>query len=79
MRAIADPHLALMRDEVPQTPEGCAECLRLGSPWAHLRLCLTCGHLRCRDSSPLPPARSIVRSFESGESRRWSHADDPYV
>jgi hypothetical protein len=74
MRAIADPQLALARDEVPQTPEGCAECLRLGSPRAHLRLCLTCGHLGCRDSPPLRPARvaarPIVRSFEPGESRR---------
>jgi hypothetical protein len=65
MRAIADPQLALVRDEVPQTTEGCAECLRL---------CLTCGHPGCRDSPPLRPARvaarPIVRSFEPGESRR---------
>jgi hypothetical protein len=83
MRAIKDPHLAPVRDEVPQTPEGCAECLRLGSPQAHLRLCLTCGHLDCRDSPPLRPvpvaARPIVRSFEPGEWRRWCHADEPYV
>jgi hypothetical protein len=70
MRAIADAQLAPVRDEVPQTPEGCAECLRLGSPRAHLRLCLTCGHLGCRDSPPLRRARPIVRSFEPGKSRR---------
>ena len=83
MRAIVDPHLALVRVEVPQTPEGCAECPRPGSPWIHLRLCLTCGHPGRRDSSPLRPAHvaahPIVRSFEPGESRRWCHADEPYV
>jgi hypothetical protein len=85
MRAIADPHLAVVRDEVPQTLEGCAESLRPGSPWVHLRIlriCLTCGHLGCRDSSPLRAARvaahPIVSSFEPGEAR-WCHADEPFV
>ena len=83
MRAIADPHLAMVRDEVPQTPEGCAESLRPGSPWVHLRICLTCGPLGSRDSSPLRPARvaarPIVSCFEPGESRRGCHADEPFV
>ena len=83
MRAIADPHLAMVRDEVPQTPEGCAESLRPGSPWVHLRICLTCGHLGGRDSPPLRPlrvaARSTVGSFDPGESRRWCHGDELYV
>jgi hypothetical protein len=35
----------------PRTP-GCEECLKLGTPWVHLRLCLTCGHVGCCDSSP---------------------------
>jgi hypothetical protein len=79
MHAIADPHLALVRGDVPQTPEGCAACLWLGSPRAHLRLCLTCGHLGCRDYSPLRPAHPIVRSFQPGEARRWRHADEAHV
>jgi hypothetical protein len=28
----------------PRTPEGYEECLKMGSRWVHLRLCLTCGH-----------------------------------
>ena len=36
----------------PNTPEGCEECLRDGTHWVHLRLCLTCGHVGCCDSSP---------------------------
>ncbi|MBL1121159.1 hypothetical protein JK364_54425, partial [Streptomyces sp. 110] len=46
-----DPHLSMVRQVSPRSPEGCEECLRLGSPWVHLRLCLTCGHVGCCDSS----------------------------
>ena len=35
----------------PRTPEGCEECLRDGTRWVHLRLCLGCGHVGCCDSS----------------------------
>jgi monovalent cation/hydrogen antiporter len=74
MHAIADPHLALVRGDVPQTPEGCTACLRLGPLRVHLRLCLPRGHLGWRDSSPLRhahvAAHPIVRAFEPGKSRR---------
>ncbi len=33
------------------TPDGCEECLRDGTAWVHLRMCLTCGHVGCCDSS----------------------------
>ena len=57
----------------PRTPEGCEECLRLGTPWVHLRLCLSCGHVGCCDSSPgrhatkhfhttEPPGRRVLRA-----------------
>ncbi|MCP2163354.1 ubiquitin carboxyl-terminal hydrolase 14 [Goodfellowiella coeruleoviolacea] len=82
-----DPHLAQVRDVVPRTPQGCAECLRLGSAWVHLRLCLTCGHVGCCDSSPHKHAREhaateghpIVRSFEPGENWRWCFVDEAFV
>jgi hypothetical protein len=53
----------------------------------HLRLCLTCGHVGCCDSSPMRHARAhalgiehpIVRSFEPGEDWRWCYFDDTYV
>ncbi|MDE1860678.1 MAG: UBP-type zinc finger domain-containing protein [Candidatus Micrarchaeota archaeon] len=35
----------------PRTPEGCEECLKDGTHWVHLRLCLDCGHVGCCDSS----------------------------
>ena len=50
-------HLAQSDDPQARTPEGCEECLATGSPWVHLRLCLTCGHVGCCDSSPNRHAR----------------------
>ncbi len=45
-------HLDQVRNVAPRTPEGCEECLRTGSRWVHLRLCLSCGHVGCCDNSP---------------------------
>jgi hypothetical protein len=40
-----------IRDVTPSAL-GCEECLKIGSPWVHLRLCRTWGHVRCCDDSP---------------------------
>lgn len=85
--ALPDPHLTLVRPVTPRTPQGCEECLRLGAPWVHLRLCLTCGRVGCCDSSPMKHARAhayaathpIVRSLEPGEDWRWCYIDEAYV
>jgi hypothetical protein len=82
-----DPHLAVVRQVVPRTPDGCEECLRIGSDWVHLRLCLTCGHVGCCDSSPMRHARAhaqtanhpIVQSLEPGEYWRWCYVHAAYV
>ena len=58
-----------------------------GLPWVHLRLCLTCGHVGCCDSSPMRHARAhaatdghpIVRSFEPGEDWRWCFVHEAMV
>jgi uncharacterized UBP type Zn finger protein len=76
-------HLSEVRDVSPNTPEGCEECLKTGSWWVHLRLCLTCGHVGCCDSSPNKHATKhfrgtshpIVKSFEPGEDWGWCYAD----
>ena len=68
---------------VPQTPDGCFECLRDGLTWVHLRLCLTCGHVGCCDSSIGRHAElhfhetdhPVMRSFEPGEAWRWCYVD----
>jgi uncharacterized UBP type Zn finger protein len=45
------PHVKQIRPVTASTA-GCEECLATGSQWVHLRLCLTCGHVGCCDSSP---------------------------
>ncbi|EOD70416.1 UBP-type zinc finger domain-containing protein [Amycolatopsis vancoresmycina] len=87
MTTVIDPHLALVRDVVPRTPQGCQECLSTGTSWVHLRLCLTCGHVGCCDTSPMKHAsmhahaigHPIVRSFEPGENWRWCYVHEAFV
>ena len=67
----------------PTTADGCEECLRDGTAWVHLRLCMACGHVGCCDSSPHQHATKhhaetghpVMRSFEPGEAWRWCFAD----
>ena len=33
--------------ELPASVEGCKDCLREGTLWMHLRICLECGHVGC--------------------------------
>jgi uncharacterized UBP type Zn finger protein len=75
-------HLDQIHDVTP-AGKGCEECLASGSWWVHLRLCLTCGHVGCCDSSPNRHATKhfkaaghpIVRSFEPGENWIWCFVD----
>jgi uncharacterized UBP type Zn finger protein len=71
-------------DPLPPRTAGCEECLRMGSQWVHLRLCLACGHVGCCDSSPNRHATKhfhktthpIVASFEPGERWAWCYVDE---
>jgi monovalent cation/hydrogen antiporter len=67
----------------PRTPEGCEECMRDGTTWVHLRLCLACGHVGCCDSSVGRHATAhfgecehpVMRSIEPGEAWKWCYLD----
>jgi CPA1 family monovalent cation:H+ antiporter len=67
----------------PDTPGSCNDCLDEGLQWVHLRMCLTCGHIACCDSSIGQHAdrhfrtvgHPVVRSVEPGEAWRWCYAD----
>jgi len=69
---------------LPESTEGCEECLRDGSPWLHLRICLVCGHVGCCDSSPNRHASAhaaetshpLIRSLQPGEDWSWCFADE---
>jgi hypothetical protein len=77
-------HLDQIHDVAPKTPEGCEECLRTGSRWVHLRLCLSCGHVGCCDSSPGKHATKhfrnshhpVIRSYEPGEDWAFCYPDN---
>ena len=81
-----DPHVAAIRQVRPRT-NGCEECLRDGTRWVHLRLCLTCGHVGCCDSSPAQHAsrhaagsgHPVAQSFEPGENWRWCYVDEAFA
>ncbi|WP_327583539.1 cation:proton antiporter [Nonomuraea sp. NBC_00507] len=76
-------HTRLIHPVLPLTA-GCAECLRMGTTWVHLRICLTCGHVGCCDSSTGRHAHAhftgtghgVVQSAEPGESWGWCFADE---
>jgi uncharacterized UBP type Zn finger protein len=69
---------------LPESIAGCEECLRTGSSWLHLRMCMTCGRIGCCDSSPGRHARAhaladshpIIRSAEPGEDWSYCFVDD---
>jgi uncharacterized UBP type Zn finger protein len=69
----------------PQTTQGCQECLKIDfSDWVHLRLCVSCGHVGCCDSSPHQHASAhysetshpVIQSFQPGESWLWCYVDE---
>nr|WP_201964634.1 UBP-type zinc finger domain-containing protein [Ramlibacter ginsenosidimutans] len=65
----------------------CEECVQLGDPWVHLRLCLVCGHVGCCDASKnrhatrhyRQTAHPLIRSIEPGERWVWCYADETIV
>ena len=65
--------------KLPASVEGCEDCLREGTKWLHLRICLECGHVGCCDDSPNRHATThandsghpLIRSIEPRE--RWSY------
>ena len=79
-------HLDHVRTNTPNT-HGCEECLALGDTWVHLRLCRTCGHVGCCDSSKNRHARKhfhatghpIVSSLEPGETWSWCYVDELFI
>jgi uncharacterized UBP type Zn finger protein len=79
-------HLDQIQQVSPRT-QGCEECLKTGSRWVQLRMCLTCGHVGCCDSSPGRHAtthfrqtqHALMQSAEPGQSWRWCYVDEQMV
>lgn len=79
-------HTRQIRDVIPSAL-GCEECLKIGSPWVHLRLCRTCGHVGCCDSSPnqratkhfYATAHPIIEGYDPPEGWGWCYVDQQFV
>ena len=75
-------HIDQIREVTPSA-NGCEDCLKIGDSWVHLRLCLTCGHVGCCDSSKNRHATKhfhatnhpIIQSLEPGEDWGWCYLD----
>ena len=76
-------HLKALKPQKPHS-QGCEECLKMGDSWVHLRLCLSCGHVGCCDSSKNKHATKharatqhpVIRSLEPGEEWGFCYPDD---
>lgn len=76
-------HMDQIREVVPSA-QGCEDCLRAGQSWVKLRICESCGHVGCCDSSPFRHAtkhfeqtqHAIIKSFEIGEDWGWCYVDE---
>lgn len=72
---------------VTPSAKGCEECLKTGSPWVHLRLCRTCGHVGCCDDSPNRHATKhfratshpIIEGYDPPEGWGWCYVDEEFV
>ncbi len=77
-------HLDLV--EIVDAPDEmvCPACVEAGDRWVHLRICMTCGHVGCCDSSPNRHARHhaadqghpVIRSIEPGETWAYCYDED---
>ena len=80
-------HLEEIRDVTPSVRGACEDCLREGTRWVHLRLCLECGHMGCCDNSPRKHATAhyrasahpIMRSAEPEEDWAWCYPDELFL
>ena len=78
-------HLAEIQEVAPSA-DGCEDCLKIGDEWIHLRLCKSCGHVGCCDSSKNKHATKhfqqtlhpIIESFEAGEEWGYCYVDDAF-
>ena len=71
----------------PRSEGSCEECRKNNYKWVHLRLCLSCGHTGCCDTSVnrhatkhfLKSGHPIMASLESGEFWAWCYEDERFV
>jgi hypothetical protein len=79
-------HLSEITAIKPPTDRACEECVKMGSPWMHLRTCQECGITLCCDSSPNRHATKharasghpVIASAEPNERWLYCYSDDAF-
>jgi uncharacterized UBP type Zn finger protein len=80
-------HISQVNENIKGNTKGCEECEKIGSDWVHLRLCLSCGHVGCCDSSINKHGTKhyqetdhpVIKSYEPGENWKWCYEDNLFV
>jgi hypothetical protein len=80
-------HIEAISDLKEPAERQCAECVKLGGRWVHLRTCQSCGVTLCCDSSPnqhaskhaAASAHPVIASAERGERWLYCYPDDNFV
>jgi uncharacterized UBP type Zn finger protein len=78
------PFTKARREPVKPSAAGCEECLARGDGWVQLRLCMTCGHVGCCDSSPNRHStrhfhatqHPVIKAYEPGADWAWCYVDE---
>jgi len=70
------------------TPSGnaCEKCLKAGQKWVELRICQSCGHVGCCDSTPGRHATAhfretghpVMKTFPDSKWA-WCYVDETYL
>jgi hypothetical protein len=80
-------HIEAVRTVKQPKKHECEECVKIGSPWVHLRTCQTCEITLCCDNSPNKHAsrharatqHPVIASAEPGERWLYCYPNDVFI
>jgi hypothetical protein len=80
-------HIAAVATIKTAARRECAECVKTGARWMHLRTCQECGVTLCCDSSPNRHASKhatavghpVIASAEPGEQWLYCYPDEAFA
>lgn len=80
-------HIEAVADIKQPGKRECAECVKMGGHWLHLRTCQDCGLTLCCDSSPHKHASAhartsqhpVIASAERGERWLYCYPDEAFA
>ena len=79
-------HRNLLANAPAASGNGCEECLKAEQKWVELRICQTCGHVGCCDSTPGRHATAhfrqtghpVMKTFPDSKWA-WCYVDETYL